>query len=289
MEELVFTKDFFARLEKLSIHITTLMNKGGVGNRKSKAKGMSVEFSDYREYAPSDDYRRIDWNAYGRFKKLYVKLFMEEKEATIRVFIDNSKSMSYHNKNIMALRLAATFSYLGLNNLDRVLIHEFVSKHDSIYLGQGKNSFQRYIKYLQELQFDNNVTSFDSIKRLNLNSGGLCIIISDFFTTDSVEDIIRYLKYNKQQVLLLNVLSKEELEPTLEGRLKLLDSETGDSKDMEINIPMINRYKEAVEQFTSNLSDICSKYGASYVKVCSDDKVEKIILEELLGSYVRMC
>ncbi len=82
MNEQIFTTDFFLnKLERLSVHVTTLMSHGGAGNRKSKAKGMSVEFSDYREYVPSDDFRRIDWNAYGRFKKLYVKLFMEEKRS----------------------------------------------------------------------------------------------------------------------------------------------------------------------------------------------------------------
>lgn len=288
MNEQIFTSDFLNKLERLSVHVTTLMSHGGAGNRKSKAKGMSVEFSDYRKYVPSDDFRRIDWHAYGRFKKLYVKLFMEEKEAIIRLFIDNSKSMSYGGKDMMALRLAGAFSYLALNHLDKVLLNPLHAGEQNVFLGQGKHAFGHYMHYLEGISFQGASSRLDNIKRMHVQGSGLSIIISDFFIEDEMEDIVKYLRYNHQQVLLLHVLSEEELNPQLDGRLKLTDSETMDEKNLMMTPQLLRKYKLALEKFQHHLKDISYKYDAHYVCVNARDSIEKIILEELLGSFVRV-
>lgn len=286
MKDTIFTSDFLNKLERLSVHVTNLMSHGMAGNRKSKAKGMSVEFSDYREYVPSDDFRRIDWNAYGRFKKLYVKLFMEEKEAIIRLFMDNSMSMTYGGKDMMTLRLAGAFAYLALNNLDRVLLSPMHGDQGDTFLGQGKNAFSHYLGYLQNMIFGGRYSAFDHMKQMSFHGSGLSIIISDFFMRDDVEEMVRYLVYNRQQVLLLHVLSGEEIDPPLDGRLKLLDSETGDEKNLVITPTLLRKYKKTLETFTNRLQEISYKYGAHYVRVNAEDPIEKVILEELIGMYV---
>ncbi|GMQ60079.1 DUF58 domain-containing protein [Vallitalea sediminicola] len=288
MNEQIFTSDFINKLEKLSISVKSIATYGLAGSRKSKAKGMSVEFSDYREYAPSDDFRRIDWNAYGRFKKLYVKLFMEEKEAVFRIFIDNSRSMSFNSKNVTALRLAAAFSYIALNNLDKVLINPLISNESNIFLGQGKNSFMKYISYLENISFDSHETSFSGLKKMNFNGSGISIILSDLFTDENIEDVIKFLAYNKQQILVLHILSEEETNPRIDGKLKLVDSETGQEKNLVMTPRLIKKYKENVKKFSNNINDICSKYGASYVNIKSTDSIEKVILEDLIGTFVMM-
>ncbi len=288
MNEQIFTTDFLNKLERLSVHVTTLMSHGGAGNRKSNAKGMSVEFSDYREYVPSDDFRRIDWNAYGRFKKLYVKLFMEEKEAVIRLFIDDSRSMSYGGKDIMALRLAGAFSYLALNNLDKVLLNPMHSGEHNIFFGQGKNAFGHYMSFLQNMTFEADNTKLDRIKRMDYHGSGLSIIISDFFMEDQIEETVKYLAYNRQQVLLLHILSEEELDPQIDGRLKLTDSETGEEKNLVMTPQLLRKYHGTLEKFQRNLKDISFKYGAHYVSVNAADSIEKVILEELLGTFVML-
>lgn len=288
MKEQIFTSEFLSKLERLSVHIASSVNFGASGNRKSSAKGMSVEFSDYRDYAPSDDFRRIDWNAYGRFKKLYVKLFMEEKEATIRVIIDNSRSMSYEGKDMMGLRLAGTFSYLALNNLDKVMITPLHSMENNKFLGKGKNSFGHYINYLENISFDYETSSFAKLKPMDFNSRGITVLISDFFTQDDMDDVIKHLAYRKQQVILLHVLSDNELNPTIDGRLKLIDSESGAEKNLVITPTILKRYEETLLGFTNKLKDICYKYGASYIPVNSKDPIEKIILEDLLGTFIHM-
>ena len=117
----VFDGEFFEKLNTLKMSLDMRLSQGLSGARKSSAKGVSVEFSDFREYVLGDDIRRIDWNAYGRSDKLYIKQFMEEKEGIFQIFVDTSRSMSFGEipKAKMALQTAGALSYIILNNLDR--------------------------------------------------------------------------------------------------------------------------------------------------------------------------
>ena len=131
MEDLkaIFTKEYIAKLERLSIGLTERLGAVGYsGGRKSSAKGSSLEFSDFREYIPGDDLRRVDWNGYGRFDKLYLKLFLEEKQAAVNLFLDTSKSMDFGGKAVMAKALAASLAYIAAGGGDRTQIFAFSEK-----------------------------------------------------------------------------------------------------------------------------------------------------------------
>lgn len=287
MNEQIFTTEFMSKLEKLSIYTKNTAIYGSSGSRKSKAKGMSVEFTDYRKYVPSDDFRKIDWNAYGKFKKLYIKLFMEEKEAVFNIFIDNSKSMAFNNKNKITLQLAAAFSYIALNNLDKVLVNPIISYENSnIFLGQGKKSFMKYINFLENIKFDKQESVFHKLKKVNYGGNGISIILSDLFVRDDIEDIIKFLTYNKQQILVLHVLSPEEITPKIDGRLKLVDSETGNEKNLIMTPNLYRKYNKKLDEFCTHINDVCHKYGAYYMRVNSSETVEKIILEDVINAFM---
>ena len=141
MEDLkaVFTKEYIAKLERLSIGLTERLGAVGYsGGRKSSAKGSSLEFSDFREYIPGDDLRRVDWNGYGRFDKLYLKLFLEEKQAAVNLFLDTSKSMDFGGKIVMAKALAASLAYIAAGGGDRTQIFAFGEKAGAQKLGITK-------------------------------------------------------------------------------------------------------------------------------------------------------
>jgi len=118
----LFDSEFLKKIQQLVITSKIVLSDGAGGNRKSRSKGSSIEFSDYREYSLGDDFRRIDWNAYGRFEKLFIKLFMEEREAHVHIFLDTSKSMDWGepNKSFASRRLAAELSYISPSNYDKV-------------------------------------------------------------------------------------------------------------------------------------------------------------------------
>ncbi|MFD3158561.1 DUF58 domain-containing protein [Haloimpatiens sp. FM7330] len=284
MPNKIFDSDFLKKLENIALTIRMPVSEGASGVRKSKAKGSSVEFSDYREYCMGDDFRKIDWNAYGRFNKFFIKLFMEEREAIVNIFIDTSKSMDFGQikKSETALKIAAVMTFLLLNNLDRVCINsmsgEILKSSKSVV---GKNMFDRCINYLQDIEFNGSTNINSCIKRKKFLSKGLSIIISDFFMKDGIEDAVKYLLYKKQQIIFIHVLNEQELNPKLEGQVRLMDSETKEIRDIAVTSSILKAYEKQLKQFTSKLNEVCKKSGGQYVLINSSLPIEKIIFEEL--------
>lgn len=282
VKDKIFDAEFFKKLENISINARMPMTEGASGGRKSKAKGSSVEFSDFREYALGDDFRRIDWNAYGRFDKLFVKLFMEEREALVNIFIDCSKSMDYgeQHKGTCALKLAAVLGYLALNNLDRVCINRVAGDNlaPSIsYMGRGM--FSRTIDFLQQTEFSGTTNLSSAIKKKDLKQRGISILISDFFTKGSLEEAIKYLVYKRQEVILIHILSKEEIEPELNGQVRLIDVETSEDVTISVTPKLLKLYRDKFNSFTSNLKEQTKRFNGSFLQICSEEPLEKIIFE----------
>ncbi|MCM0650293.1 DUF58 domain-containing protein [Clostridium swellfunianum] len=285
----LFDSEFFKILQNLNINIKKSANYGASGARKSRVKGTSVEFSDFREYVPGDDFRRIDWNAYGRFDKYFIKLFMEEREALINIFVDSSKSMSFGepSKSALALRLAAAFSYIALNNLDRVCINSLKNKElKSIEALSGKLMLQRALSYLKDIEHEGTTDINASIVKKEFNSKGVSIILSDFFTDNGIEETVRYLTYKKQEVILIHILSPEELEPNYFGQVKLVDSETREDRNIILNPSIMKAYKKQLTTFKNSLKESAAKYGASYIEASSEESIDKIILEKFTRNGV---
>lgn len=289
MSERIFDTEFLKKLDTIAINVRMLMSEGGGGSRKSRSKGSSVEFSDFREYTAGDDFRRIDWNAYGRFDKLFVKLFMEEQEALINIFVDSSKSMNYGSpkKSELALKLAGVLSFLALNNLDRVCLNSI--SRDSVKQSTavtGRSMFDRCISFLEGIGFSGGTDIGSCIKKKDIRARGMSIIISDFFTDGGIEEAVKYLLYKKQDVFLIQVLSPEELSPELEGQVRLLDSETGRAMDVAATPALLKQYQNKLNDFTNQIREFCSRVGASYIQVSSADSIEKIVFEQFTGAGV---
>jgi uncharacterized protein (DUF58 family) len=283
LEERIFDAEFLKKLDTIVINVRMMMNTGSGGNRKSRSKGSSVEFSDFREYSIGDDFRRIDWNAYGRFDRLFVKLFMEEREAMVNIFIDSSRSMYFGEpkKSIAAIKLSGILAYLALNNMDRVCLNSLSGKlvKQSTALN-GRGMFQRCASFLENIQFEG-ITDLNScIKKKEFKGSGVSIVFSDFFTPGGIEDAMKYLLYKKQDVILVHLLAPEELSPAMEGQIRLLDSETNEARDISVTPAMLSQYDKELNAFMNNIREFCSKMGATYVQVSSAEPVEKIVFEE---------
>jgi uncharacterized protein (DUF58 family) len=283
MDQKIFDGDFFRKLENIAINAKMAMNEGAAGGRRSKAKGSSVEFADFREYAPGDDFRRVDWNAYGRFDRLFLKLFMEEREAFLNIFIDCSKSMDYgeKNKSAMALRLAGVLSYLALNNLDRVCVNKVIDKEiipSVSYMGKGM--FQKTLSFLESSSFEGQTSLNEALKRKDLKSRGISVVISDFFTKGSLEEIIKYLSYKKQHIILIQVLSEEELNPEFGGQVRLVDSETREEINLTITPKLMKLYEAKLKGMEAAMKEWAKRYGAIFVKVSSSEELQKVVFEK---------
>lgn len=282
----IFDNGFFEKLNTLKIGLTMRLSEGMSGIRKSSAKGNSVEFSDFREYIPGDDIRRIDWNAYGRTDKLYIKQFMEEKEGIYNLFLDTSLSMRFGTpeKYKMALQIAGALSYIILNNLDRVSLNAM--KENSLVKGKGvtgKRAFPFLLEELSRMEFDGATTLSQAILSRPVQRGGTSIIISDFLDASGIEDAIKYLTYRKQTIVLIQILAPEEERIDYEGTLHLVDMETGQKVKITMTNAAIREYGKRLETWKNDLKKLAMKYGASYVYLRSDESLQAAMLHGLNG------
>ena len=230
---------------------------------------------------PGDDFRRIDWNAYGRFNKLFVKLYMEEREAPINIFLDTSLSMDYGNPNkfLAACRLSAAMSYISLLAYDSIYITPWNEKAQSTY---GPFRTQSAL-----VQIDNLISGFstqgkssfsDALRNMEWKTGrGVSIVITDGFVQEGLEDGLKYLKYRNQDVFLCLLLSPEEISPNLEGALQLNDSETGMSIEVTVSSALLNAYEKSFKQYLAEIKEKCRKWGIHNVMLPSDMPVDLMV------------
>ncbi len=286
MAELLFDKKFFEQLNTLKMGLSMRLTQGMSGMRKSTAKGSSVEFSDFREYMLGDDIRRIDWNAYGRTDKLYIKQFMEEKEGVFQIFLDTSASMDFgaQPKSRMALQLAAALSYIILGNLDRVYVSEL--RESSQVRGKGLTgaaAFPHILQTLERVEFSGGTVLSRAILSREVPLGGAAIIISDFLDADGIEEAMKYLAYRRQTMVLVQVLAPEELTITYEGTVNLHDVETGDRLRVTMSNAAIRQYQHMLKEHQRQLQQLALKYGASCVFVRSDADLAASMLHGFSG------
>lgn len=284
--EKIFTDDFLKKLNKINMNLTLRLSSGYQGGRKSKAKGVSVEFSDYREYIKGDDFRRIDWNAYGRFDKLFIKVFMEEREGIFNFFLDTSKSMDYgkENKRIMALRIIAALSYIAINNLDRVNITTLESGNiNNLKQVSGGRAFENMLNQLERLRFDGSTNLSASIKKRQIRGKGVSIIVSDFLDNNGLTELdeaLKYLAYKNQQIILVQVLAHEEINPEGLGEVSFKDSESDEEIKLSLTDTVIKEYKKTLENYQEKIETMAKKYGGKFIAIDSSMEIEEVMLSE---------
>lgn len=293
MKSSYLNDEFFSRLETLSLELRADLAGFFGGKHLVRTYGQTVEFADYREYALGDDIRRIDWNLYSRFEKFFLKLFTDERQMHTQIFIDCSASMGKDNpqKAAYTLAVAAALGYLSVHNMDKVSYKLVKGDRAEDPFGTivGKKSFFGAISALEELSFDGSADLSAAITGCQ-NTGsndGLTVIISDFFTDSDLHRAIDYLIYKKRQVLLVQVLTPEEMDPTYTGRVTLIDSESedlSDKKNMRIKIDpsSLAAYEEAIKDLIADLNSFCNSRGAALVTVSTDQPIEKVLFKELL-------
>jgi uncharacterized protein (DUF58 family) len=277
----LFDENFLKKLQNLVITTKIAVNSGTVGNRKSRSKGSSVEFSDYREYAAGDDFRRVDWNAFGRFEKLFVKLFIEEREAPVNIFLDTSKSMDWGepNKTVASRRLAAALSYISLANYDRVYL-ACVSDglNGALQSLRGRSSFGRVLDFLEKVEYGGTTNLGAALTKSGMGKQrGISILISDLFSKGKLKETIDYFQYRNQDIYICHILAPQEINPSLESSIRLVDSETGEFMDVSITPQLMKTYRKSFSDYISEIEGMCFKRGINYIRMNTSIPIEQMI------------
>lgn len=288
---------FFSRLETLALNLRADLTGFFGGKHLVKTYGQTVEFADYREYMLGDDIRRIDWNLYSRFEKYFLKLFTDERQMHTQIFIDFSASMGKTNpaKGAYAIGVAAALGFLSVHNMDKVSFKMMKGEKVEDPFGTivGKQSFFRAMSALENESFDND-TDISAAVTSCTNVGskdGLSVIISDFFTDHDWKKAVDYLCYKNRQVLLVQVLTPEEIDPAYSGRVNLIDSEAEglmDDKNMKLRITrsMQMAYADAFNDLVSDIKSFCTSRNVDFITVRTDRSIEKMLFGELLKTGI---
>ncbi len=296
---------FLAQLDRLAL-VSRRVRAGQIqGERRSLKRGGSIEFADFRTYAPGDDFRQVDWNAYARLERLFLKLFVAEEDLTFHILLDASQSMAWGEpqKWLYARRLAAALGYVALVSMDRVtgaaLGNELATTDEqrrtnvssSSVLGpssvfrphRGKRQALAWFNWLAALEAGGELDPAAALHRYTARARhpGPLLLISDLLGP-GWEDGLRDLASRRFEVTVLHILSPQEVSPTFEGDLRLVDSESGAAVEITADYDLLQRYRARLAAWQEHLGGSCAAVGAHYVFVETS-----LPLKELVLAYLR--
>lgn len=282
----LLSPELLHQLEHLEL-VTRKVFRGHLkGERRSKRKGQSVEFADFRNYVAGDDLRFIDWNLYARLDKLFLKLFLEEEDLHFYALIDASQSMDFGQptKLLYAKQLAGALGFIGLCRADRVKIEVLgASRQQPSPVLRGRRSLWRMLEYLDGIQPGVNVPLAEGVKSFCLrNSGkGILVLITDLMDKGGYETALRFLLAQHLDVYVIQVLSPEELRPELQGDLKLVDCEDADMAEITVSRPLMERYQKTLAAFINGAREYCVRRGMSHLLASTETPVEQLVANYL--------
>ncbi len=282
----LLTAAFMTRLEQLEIVPRKIHASRQKGERRSRRRGESAEFADYRNYVVGDDLRHIDWNIYARLERLFLKLFLEEEELSVTVLIDISKSMETGKpgKLLYAKRVAASIAYIGLCNYDRVSLCTYNEKLVGQIQGlRSRHTIHRARKFLKDATAEGKSRLSAATKQFAFHqkNRGVVLVLSDLLDKAGFQEGLRYLLGRDMDIYVLHILSPEEVEPELTGDLKLVDVEDEDVAEITVSKPLLDKYKANLQAYCESIRSYCNQRGIAYYLTTTSQPFESLILNYL--------
>lgn len=282
-----FDQAFLRRLEQLRLHAGRSPVAPPHGERRTYRKGSGLDFFDFRPYVPGDDPRYVDWNMFARLDRLIVKLFQAEENLCLHILVDTSKSMGIGNPSKLdyALRAAGALAYVALANHERVALGLFDrTVHKVISPIRGKGQFVPLLKSLSGARAEG-ATDFKSALSAyaaQVRTPGLAVIVSDLFEGGSDYQLgIAALMKQRFEVRVLHVLAQEEMQPTLQGDLKLVDIENGETMEIAADRKTLALYADNLDCFCSGVQDFCSAHGVAYQLATTATPFDELLFRRL--------
>ena len=305
MAEPLLTPELLRRLEQFQLLAARRAKSSAKGERRSRARGQSVEFADYRTYVHGDDFRYLDWNLYGRLERLFLKLYEEERELPVRVFLDASESMTFGEprKFDFARRVAAAIGYVALSGFDRVSVIPFpapasqngsppstseMAARGGLRSVRGKRSTITFFQNLAALTASGAANLNEALRRgaLEARQAGVAVVLSDFLDPAGYEPGLGALVARGFHVDIVQILAPEELSPSTYGDLRLVDSETGGAQEVTFGRYRLKSYQQTVHNFIQRLREYCQARGINFFTASSNTPLEELLLKQLRQAEV---
>jgi uncharacterized protein (DUF58 family) len=299
--------ELLRRLEQFQLLAARRAKSSAKGERRSRARGQSVEFADYRTYVHGDDFRYLDWNLYGRLERLFLKLYEEERELPVRIFLDASESMTFGQprKFDFARQVAAAIGYVALSGFDRVSVIPFpalpsngqspgpapvaeLAARGALRSVRGKRSAITFFQNLSALTAVGEANLNEALRRgaLEARRAGLAVVLSDFLDPAGYDAGLSALVGRGFQVDVVQILAPEELSPSSFGDLRLVDCETGGAQEVTFGRFRLKSYQQTVQNFLQRLREFCQSRGINCFTTSSNTPLEELLLKQLRKAEV---
>lgn len=277
------------KLERLAIYWQKSLPGGVGGHNVSRLAGSGQEFLDHRHFHHGDDLRDINWRAFLRLEKLFLKMFQLEPRIPVRVLLDVSRSMQTGNpaKFDYARKLAAALCYVALVRLDSICLQPFAEKlGDPFKLGGGRHRFQPVVNFLTDIK-PGGSTDFMKVMREFISEypqRGMAIVISDFLDDNDCEKPVQYLADFGHDLILVQIWADEDRQPPWEGELDLEDAETGRRVQLAFDEVARAEYTACFDEYSARLRHVALRNGGRYVGLTTSIPVEDALFGPLAKS-----
>jgi len=255
-----------------------------------------VEFADHRSYVPGDDFRYLDWNLYGRLDRLFLKLYEEERELPVSIFLDASESMTFGTprKFDFARQVAAAIGYVALCGFDRVSVSVFpdltseAAARGALKSVRGRRSALSFFQNLNQVTAQGAAELNEALRRgaLQARQAGVGVVLSDFLDPAGYEAGIGALAARGFQVNAVQILAPDEINPNTYGDLHLVDSESGHKEEVTFGRYRLAAYRRTVQNFCQRLREFCQARGAHFFMTSTDTPLEQLLLKQLREAEV---
>jgi uncharacterized protein (DUF58 family) len=281
-----FDLDLIGRLQFV---VKKRRQSGFWGERRSTRRGRGMEFSDYRDYAPGDDPRSVDWNLYARLDRPYVRLFEEEQDLVTAVLIDGSGSMEWNEAFAgrwhLVRQLAVALGGIALMHGDTLYGSLLGSGETNSLWGptRGRGFFMLWQEWVRKLKphGDSSLVRFFEDYAHRVTRPSLTLVLTDGYDIEGLTSGIAGLAASGHEIVILHILTPEELTPSLRGDVRLIDAETGSRREVSIDGAVLAIYQQKLDQWCRSLQRIAAKHAGRYVMLRADYPLRRLLLEDL--------
>jgi uncharacterized protein (DUF58 family) len=282
----LFDNTVMNRIERMRLRPLRRLTNRSRGEHLSGKGGSSTDFADYRDYVAGDDLRYVDWNIFARLRRPYIKQFQHEEEMHVVLLVDASSSMLIDDKLHRAKQLAAAFGIMGLLNVERVSAYAIHSQEGQPWRlppGTGRTKIRGLLSFLDQIKGGGSIpveTAIETMLRFH-RGRGVAILLSDFLTFGDVSRPMNMLYSAGLEVWGLQVLGPSEINPEVQGDLRFVDCETGQTLDITNASELLSVYNDQREWLQESLDTMCRRRSGRFASISAADPLPGVLFDTL--------